>query len=116
VPRDIPANGAAPPILQVSLGPAEAVVLLACIGSALQSTGAIEAAPERSAKALLDGLIDYLFAIPAHQLPGPFPHQSVERWRRWRACTTLPLPLDPKPAETAQDAPNNGQAPAGGAP
>lgn len=111
----MPGIGTEPPVLQVLFGPAEAVVLLACIGYALQSPGAKDEKPEHAAKALLDGLIDYLFAIPAHQLPGPFPHESVERWRRWRACTTLPLPLDLKPAETAPDAPSNGQAPAGGA-
>jgi hypothetical protein len=115
VRRDIPAIGAAPPILQVLLGPPEAAVLLACIGSALQSAGVKNEPPEQTAKALLDGIIDYLLGIPAHLLSGPLPHQSVEQWRRWRACTTLPLPLDHQPAETETGAPPNSQAPAGGA-
>jgi hypothetical protein len=111
-----PGNGAGPPVLEVLLGPAEAVVLIACIGVALQHPGAIEAKPERSAKALLDGLIDYLFAIPAHQLPGPFPHQSVERWRRWRACATLPLDIDPPAGADAPGSPDAAPASADGAP
>ncbi len=112
-PPAVPALGAHAPLLSISLDPVAVMMLVGSVALALKHPLIVDGSGARLMKRLLDSAIDWLFALPAHQLPASLPHQVVEEWMRWRACTTLPLDVGLAPDPDGPVAPDPAPDPAG---